>query len=192
MKRVLLLVSHTGSGSNALVNVLNHNPRIQFHNTDLVYKHPEVLDILTANPHKCNTTAATWAEEILYNYQFSCKPLYKMCKFIYLVRDAKYLGANDFLYYCYRLRRICEMARQTPGSFLMTWEDLSTERCFPMLEKFLCLRQPLERGLIMKDASKGLLNPHLVDQAQKTYERYLHFLRNGCQLQWDFCFSSVS
>ncbi len=83
------------------------------------------------------------------------------------------------------------MARRTPGAVLATWDDLVTGRCFPTLEKYLCLKEPLDRSIIVGGERPGLLKPQWERQAQAAYERYLHFLRRGCDLQWNGSLSST-
>jgi hypothetical protein len=83
-------------------------------------------------------------------------------------------------YYTYRLRRICEMARRTPGAVLLTWDDMITGRGFPLLEKYLHLKEPLvnEEKLWPQAQSNANVTSAIIDQAQHSYERYFYYLRN--------------
>ena len=183
MKKVCLLISHEHSDSKALLNVLSNNPRLSCYNTGRVYNHALSLEELTALPHKIDNVAAIWMEMLLHNYQFSCKSLYPICKFIYMIREAEptlnalvesgYRPDAALRYYTYRLRRICEMARCTPGAVLLTWQDIK----LPLIESYLNLKQPLELPVLSK-VKTGLVKWPLVEEGQKCYERYLFFLKN--------------
>src|SRR5581483_5367312 len=129
MKQVTIVVSHEGSGSSALCSLLDKNSRIQWCKPNIIYDHPFSLEKITSISHKLKNAAAIWLDEILYNHYFSSKILYEWCRFIYVIREAKPTlsliteSRADLLgkarYYTYRLRRICEMARRTPGAVLV-------------------------------------------------------------------------
>jgi hypothetical protein len=190
MKKIALVVSHMASGSTALCQILDKNPRIQWCRTDLVYNHPDALEVLANQPHKLNNAAAIWLDDVLYNFYFTNKALYPFCKFIYVIREAKptlSLLINSkgdaqgmFRYYTYRLRRICEMARQTPGALLLTWEDMVTGRGLPLVEDYLYLKQPLINDITLYPQAPNNLftTSTMVNQAQAAYERYYYYLRN--------------
>jgi len=146
MNKVLFIVSHLGSDSHILCNVLNAHFRIQWYKTDLLYDYPMQIQVLTSYEHKAPTSSAIWMEELLYNHHFSHKQVYKMARFIYLVRDAKPTLSSiiekkeecqaKYKYYIFRLRRIYEMARKTKeNSLFLTWNELT--RGFERIEEFL-------------------------------------------------------
>lgn len=190
MKKAALVISHEGSGIEALCNILNRNPRIQYTHPNLVYNHPDVVESLTNHPHKMSNSAAVWLDDVLHNFYFTNKAIYKLCRFIYLIRepkptlnaivDMKANAPGMTRYYCYRLRRICEMARSTPGSVLLTWEDVYTGRAFPILEKFLGLKEPLalDQGLFVVPKLSPFVTTQMIETCQNTYERYLYYLKN--------------
>lgn len=188
MKKVALVISHAGSGSSDLCKVLDANPRVQLYRSNMVYNHPTLLEAITQQPHKCGNAAAVWVDELLYNVLFTSKALYDCCKFIYVVREAvptlslitesKSLLPQMVRYYTYRLRRICEMARKTPGAVLLTWEDMATGRGFKVLEEYLNLKEPLALREFPRAPAKSFVGGPLVTQAQSSYERYLYYLRN--------------
>ena len=189
MKKVCLLVTHEQSGSPALFNILAAHPRIQGYHTGRTYNHPLVLQELTALPHKTQTAAEIWLDELSHNYQFSCKELYRICRFLYMVRPAEatlnaliFSGFEpDFAarYYCYRLRRICEMAKRTPEAVLVTFDDALTGTAFPLIEEYLVLKTPLfGNPASFPTAPVGLAKWDLVKSCQESYERHLFFLRS--------------
>jgi hypothetical protein len=170
-KKVTLVISHEDSGSTDLCRILDKNSRVQWCKVDVIYDHPIKLQSILAIPHKLNNAAAIWLDELLYNHYFTHKRLYEMCRFIYVIRDAK--SSKSVKYYTYRLRRICEMARCTPGAVLLTYDDIITGRCNPLLEDYLCLKEPL-----IIDKSLFSVPSFYVDSyAQESYERYLYYLK---------------
>jgi hypothetical protein len=179
-----------GSCSEDLFSSLSGNQRVVCYRTGRVYSHPLVVEELTSLPHKLDNTAAIWMDELLHNYQFSCKAMYSFCKFIYMVREAEptlnclveagYRPDAAVRYYCYRLRRMCEMARKTPGGILVIASDIP--KGLPLIEKYLNLKQPL-RVPSVQDSKRGLVKWPLIEHAQKRYERYLYFLKNCVQFE---------
>ena len=190
MKKIALIISHEGSDSKVLCEILNRNPRVQYNSSNFLYDHPDALKSLTDQPHKLNNSAAVWLDEVLQNFSFTNKSIYKCCRFIYLIREPK-PTLNTIVsmrtnvdgmvrYYCYRLRRICEMARNTPGSLFLTWEDVYTGRSFPMLEKFLGLKESLilDQTLFKTTKLSPFVTGKMFETCQNAYERYLYYLKN--------------
>lgn len=186
MKNILFIVSHLGSGSHILFNSLNRNPRVQGFRIDKPYSNPLALEHLTSHPHKLDNTAAIYMEELLFNYSFSCPQAYDYCKFIYLIRDARptlnnivTLGYDPIcadLYYRYRLRRICEMAKRTPQAILLTWDDVLSGKKFSLIEKYLNLKDPI--SLIGQEPKiKEVVDLNIINKSQRSYERYFYFLK---------------
>ena len=186
MKTVLLLVSHLGSSSNILFNVLNQNSRIQGFRTDRPYYNTDTLQYLTAYEHKLRNTAAIYMDELLHNFKFAAKDLYKICKFVYLIREARpslnkiiargysQNAASD--YYRYRLRRICEMAKRTPGAPLLTWDDMVSGRGLPLIEEYLNLKEPIKKISIGPEAP-DVVEYNIAEKAQEAYERHFLYLK---------------
>ena len=189
MKKVALILSHTGSGSGDLCNILDANPRVQVYRTGTVYNHPTLVESISQQPHKANNAAGVFVDELLSNILFTSKALYQCCKFIYVVRSAlptliaitesKATLAQNVRYYTYRLCRIYEMARKTPGAVLLTWEDMTAGRFGP-LESYLNLKEKLagHEKLFPNPPIKSFITGTLVNEAQDAYERYLYLLRN--------------
>src|SRR5690606_15016297 len=126
------IVSHLSSGWKGLVDSMNRNPLVEIRNTNKSYEHP--TDVISFNSSR---HIKVCGDALLFDHLFSCKSLYKKCKFVYLVRSAKdtlnSIIANqngDILseyvlnYYVFRLRRICEMAHFTNGACLLTYDNL--------------------------------------------------------------------
>ena len=189
MKHVLLIVTHIGSGLSGLSQILATHSRIEMFSSKTRYDHPIQLEWLYSHAHKLDSAAAIYADQLFYNIQFSCKALYNACKFIYVVRDAKsslnqivselqYTPSKAVMYYTFRLRRICEMARCTPGAVLLTWNDMATGSGLPLIEEYLQLRTPLlkQNDLFVPNALDEI--PLEIErQGQESYERHLYYLR---------------
>lgn len=182
------MVSHLGSGSLDLLRVLNRNPRVVIHNQSGKYAHPTDLDWLFKLGHKVDNAAAVYGDHLTHNVSFSCPALYDACHFIYVIRSAKptlnaivnagiYPPKNAVRYYTFRLRRICEMAKRTPGAVLLTWEDLANAHGFPLLEEYLGLNTPLRSDIKFEVEENDLVEHSLVEEAQDSYERHLYYLK---------------
>lgn len=190
MKKVCFIVSHLGSGSADLVDILNSNPRCHIQSSQTKYSSPEDLEWLFASPHKCRDSSAVYGDHLLFNTSLSCKSLYESCIFIYLIRPAR-ASLNEIStmkehglegqfaarHYSFRLRRICEMARKTEGALLLTWDDLASGRAFPSVEEHLGLRTQLKAGHRHFNAGVGDdFDERLVSECQDAYERYYYYL----------------
>lgn len=196
MKKVVFVCSHLYSGSAALCEAMNYHPRIQSFTVGnrRPYSTPLHLLDLTTKRHKRADRSAVYLDELLFNPSLSTKVAYQTCKFVYVVRDPaptlNFLVANErrapqyaARYYLFRLRRLCEMAKRTPGAVLLTWEDLRSGRGVPLVQEYLGLKEPIpyDPALLapyIRSFSAGLVAPALLADAESTYEKYLYFLRN--------------
>jgi hypothetical protein len=186
MKNVLFIISHFGSGSHDLVKVMNRNPIITIETSHGAYYHPDDMNWMFAKKHKWPTASAIYGDHLLLNANFACKSLLTCCKFIYVVRSAKsalnnmreYSQENAASYYCFRLTRICELARCTPGAVLLTWDDLTSGTGFSLIEEYLDLNTQLEPTL-EEFTEEDIENVPLeyVQRGQDAYERYLFYLK---------------
>ena len=187
MRRIVFLISHIGSDSDKLVDILNENPRVEILQTGRKYDHPSDLDFLVLRKHKLGGAAAIHGDHLLLNIAFSCEALHSICKFIYMVREAKpSLNENTFhprrtveTYYRFRLRRMYEMAYKTPGAVLLTWDDVRTGRGLSVIEEYLGLKDSLvpqaERFI---KSTQDHIPFESVDRAQDAYEEYLYRMRS--------------
>jgi hypothetical protein len=187
MKRIVFLISHVGSDSDKLLKILNENPRVQILNGVQSYRHPVDLDhLISKTHHKLDNTAAVYGDHLLYNTQFNCEAIHSICKFIYVVREAKpslnedqvHLRQTVESYYRFRLRRIYEMAKRTPGSVLLTWDDMQSGAAFPLLEDYLGLKEPLAGTELFIKSVNDRVPFQVVEHAQDAYEKYLYKLKN--------------
>ena len=138
MSKILFLATHIGSEYERLQQAMIADSRIDGFNTDVSYDHYDKIETLLSNPHKNNKSNSIWMDILLHNHNFSCKPLIKICKFVYLMREPRaslteILSSTGYdqdraaRYYCYRLSGLCEYAIRT-GGYVLTHdrlEDLS-------------------------------------------------------------------
>lgn len=185
MKKFAFIVSHLYSGSDYLVKILNNNPKCNIMSTLRQYESVGDLTFLG----NFNNLNYIYGDHSLFNYSFSCKHLYKICKFIYVIRPPRqtlnellyiYSKKSAVNYYCFRLRRICEMAKQTPGAVLITYDELMGGKSFDLIYNYLKLRDPLKHDMIegeIKKISNNFDENTLLDVENK-YERYFYYLNN--------------
>lgn len=191
MKKVLFVTSHLCSGSTELLKILNRNPRIQIKDLDRYYTSPADIEYLTREPHKLDNAAAIYGDHLLYNISLSSKVFYNFCDFVYVIREARptlneiiqkyqrYSEKTAFNYYCFRLRRIFEMARKTPGAVLLTWDDLKTGKGLSLMDDYLSLKDNLKADESLFNESERKDYPlDLANKAQDSYERYYFYMRN--------------
>lgn len=190
MKKVLFVTSHLGSGSTDLVEILNDNNRVQIYNQGAEYDHPTSLDWLFEAGHKNTTAAAIYGDHLLFNMNLTCKRLYDVCHFIYFVRPARatlneiaktcrYSEQGMFNYYVFRLRRIYEMAKRTPGAVLLTWENAKQGKGFDLIEDYLGLNtnlSPEHQHFVARFPDQ--VNYSVIGKAEEAYEKYLFHMKH--------------
>lgn len=195
MKKLLLVCSHLYSGSGSLYTALDQHPRIQGFRAPEPNRYVNPLDLLrrTEQRHKLGNRSAIYMDELLYNYQLQTKQAYKNCHFLYVVRRPEPVLARMMVldkmrpgfaarYYTFRLRRLCEMAKRTPGAILLTYDDLEQGRGLDLVADSMNLKTPVEFDPASLDDggsfNTDLLGSTLRSGVEDTYERYLYFLRN--------------
>ena len=153
---------------------------------------------ITQQRHKLNNRSSIYMDELLYNHQLSTKVAYKECKFLYILREPE--PVLNFLvvrekrklpfaarYYTYRLRRLYEMAKRTPGAVLLTWDDLIANRGISLLEEYLGLRSPIQFNPALLDPLNlhmDLAGRNVLSETENTYQKYLYFLKNQSLQYW--------
>ena len=193
MKKICFVASHLMSGSSILCDALDENPRVQHFRLALSRPYWDVSAVfdLIYRQHKLDNSAAVYLDELIFNYELQIKHLYSCAKFVYVVRppiktlnllvsNKLYTPLRAVRYYCYRLRRLCEMAKRTPGAVLLQWDDLITGRGLSLVEDYLSLKVKLEMPDDAFQSLKGtddILIPNaMMKEAEICYERHLSFL----------------
>jgi hypothetical protein len=76
-------MTHVGSNWELLKSALEKSSRIQVFNTGNSYHHPDDVRSLTKLSHKCNNSAAVWADVVMHNKDFTLKRLTEYYKLIF-------------------------------------------------------------------------------------------------------------
>lgn len=186
MSRILFLVSHLASGSTGLVHILNGNERIQMMTSNIIYENVNDLNILKTQRHKLNNVAAIYGDHLLFNTSLNNKSLYNCAKFIFCIRPGaatinELVSKHDVApesalnYYCFRLRRIYEMAYQMPQAVLVTWDDLASGKELRQIEEYLDLNTPLCPNPELFEGKIEDIAPFPIrQQAEDYYEKYFY------------------
>lgn len=163
---------------------LGEHPMVQFFSFSSI-KSLDDLESVFQQKHKYKRNNAVYAVTGCFNPQF-CNPVfYKLFKFIYLIRDPKYSlpiifnnhkQEEGYNYYCFRLRRICEMARQTPNALLLTHPDLCKDDTYSLIKEYLQLSS-FDFEKIQDEYKENLLDDDLLSKAQGRYEHHLFYLK---------------
>ena len=190
MKRVLFLSSHPGVDTEPLAEAWQQHPRIQLANWPIVYTYPMDLMTLTNLPHKHTTNAAIYLVGLISNENLTGRLLYKLpcCCFVYLIRRplptitrivqqqlCDHKTAMDI--YIIRVRRLYEMAVQTPGAVFLTWDNIKENKGLDLVQQYLHLKEPL------LSCSQNLLEPDdyipqsQVQEAEEFYERIVYRMK---------------
>lgn len=189
MKRVILIVSHLGSGSASLCYCLAQTNIVQWMQDGIIYDDPTATESLLSAKHKYSNVVGLYVNEVLYNYQISHKTIYQVCEIVYLIRDPKtsikILKPKDaeyaLNYYIFRLRRIYEMAKETKGMIFLTWDDLINKKGLQLLSKKLNLPD-LQFQEFTSERKLFELPKTLLNQAERAYERCLYRVRSNAQV----------
>jgi len=188
MRNILFVASHLYSGSDSLIRDLNENERILIHNLQLSYEHPTNMEYIFSLGHKLNNSAAIYGDHLLFNKDFSSKSFYEFSKFIYVIRPAKPVLNEIFFHeksmtelcvlrhYSFRLRRLYEMAKHTPGSIFLTCDQF--ESANELIADYLQLKEPLNISKFVPTDIHDKMSHKIVKQAQDCYERYLFDFKN--------------
>ena len=185
--RILFVNSHLASGSTELVEILNENDRIQVIESNIVYESIDDIGTLKTLKHKFNSPAAIYGDHLLFNTSFLNKSIYQCAKFIYFIRPAistlnelinkyHYTPTNALSYYCLRVRRLYEMAHQTPGAVFLTWNNIADSKGLGLIEKYLELKQPLRYGSF-SSITEEAVPFSLIKEAEDYYEKYFYLFR---------------
>ena len=198
MKKIVFVCSHLQSGSRGLCNALDLHPRIQMYDST-TYQSSDNLILLTKQHHKLNNRSAIYMNELIHNHQLCTKAAYANCKFIYVIRSPEITIGNlvekeemklpfAIRYYTYRLRRICEMAKRTPGAVLLTWDDLNAGRGINLIDEYLELKQGIIYDPMFLDQFREENDVRIKleekNKLEETYQKYLYWLKTNTLLRF--------
>ncbi|MCK9459661.1 MAG: hypothetical protein M0R80_08485 [Proteobacteria bacterium] len=186
MKRVLFLASHPGANAEQLAALLEHNQCIQFYHTNSTYKHPSDIAALQLSPHKNTTTAAIYAALLLDNNNLSGRSLYKFCHFVYFICGPKFAITelvktqtmkNAVDLYVLRIRRLYEMAVQSPEAVFLTWDNIQGEKGLNLIENHFHLKTPLQYNPDGFTEPKDCVLSSYLQEAEEAYEGIIYRMR---------------
>lgn len=186
MKQFLFLTTHLGSGSMPLFFALESYPRIKMNQTNTDYDHPSVVYDFFNPP----TSGTIYGEQLLFNFSLSHKKFLEFSKFIYFIRSGRHTInelvknknfsiSNCLLYYSYRMRRICEMARMTPGAILLTWDNLKDGKGMDLIKDYVGMKYKadISKEKFKYSNSSSNIDYRILQKADECYERHYYYLR---------------
>jgi len=149
------------------------------------------LKPFTAQPHKLNSSAAMYAFEINYNFQMGSRKAIPDIHYLFVIRKPKptldslvsaklYHPDSVAMYYCYRLRRICEIAKRVSG-MLLTYDQIVSGEYIEPLGNYLGLKDRIihsESEFSHLQAPSYPFDKKVMEWCDDCYERHLFFLKN--------------
>jgi len=187
----LFLVSHPGAGADSLYDSLCSSPAVAGVRGEDQKQFTNVghLDLMVDRGRLQRPMARTFVDMLTEDTAFVSKPLYHACRFLILVRDpdgalASCVAAGDPDprslpgRYCSRLSRLCEVARDAPGSLLMTYEDMADGTGLKGLRGHLGLGH--FSNAFRADGVPGLRDSRPLAGCRVRYAKCLEYLRARC------------
>ena len=194
MAKHLFVATHAYSGGIDLLDSLTTHPKIFGYESKSVYTNALSLRTLQANisnRYQIKSIAPIFVDILTNNVQIQSESLYRNANFIYLIRQPLYplsqlltkMNTKSALnHYCFRLRKLCEMAKKTPKSVFLTFENLFSDNCHTVIEKHL--RVTNIKILVNDNLPEIKIPKDILDRAQDSYERHLRYFRS---LDLQFC-----
>lgn len=147
---------------------------------------------MTSMPHKLNSVAAMFALDLNFNYQLGSKNLVPHAHYLFTVRQPEpvlntliaggiYGHREAAMYYCYRLRRMCEIAKRVKHGMFLTFEDIQRGDYVDVIKSFLNLKEDISHLPEAFDHLKpksNVVSSKTLDWCQDCYERHLFFLKS--------------
>jgi hypothetical protein len=188
LKRQIMIATHMGSGGSMLLEMILANRKAARlpRSYDQVYADPTSLSILQEDANRFRPHARLFVDKVMFNFEVINLQYLQMCEYIFLVREAK--GSLNSIvksgkltpeaatrYYTFRLRRLCEMAKKSPRRLVITWDDLVDKSCLASLRTYLGMKEL--PSFYRAQEEVDLVDPLLVMQGQKSYEKHLQYLK---------------
>ena len=174
------------------MNLLDKNPRVQFIQAHVIIQNYMDIGAITSMSHKMNSVAAMFALELTANYQLGSKISLPHVHHLFVVRQPdpvlNFLVANGIynqtsaaMYYCYRLRRICEIAKRAKYGMLLTFDDIQSGAYTTPIKSFLGLKDDVSHIPAVFDhlkSANNVIKKDILEWCRDCYERHLFFLRS--------------
>ena len=182
----LLVVTHLGAATAPLIRAFTSNPETSLNPTPFIYSSPEELHSLKLVCNRAKT-ARVLIDILPYNYLLQSTNLSTICTFLYylgdprrtmtaLIQEHSYTPTKAYDYYAFRLQRLAAMAKHTPKSFLLVWDDLNNDSVSKKLSSQLHLKNSLYFST--ESADKGAMaTGAIADKAVAAYEKYYRRIR---------------
>jgi hypothetical protein len=201
MKKIIIINSHEGSGSQALYYSMINHPSI--HGCKEVNKeNGYITDLDTlrvlSKKHKSKNKIQFFLDEINHNHLLSPNLNFKKLFIISFIRNplesievicsSRNIEPKFALrHYEFRLNRIYQISKKAKESFFLTFNDLSNEEKIYNLEKKLDLRSKINfkkeiLSYFKKTYMKNAIPKEIIKESEECYERYHYLLtRNPSQ-----------
>ena len=190
LHKQIIIATHLGSGGSMLLDMITANRRIAKLNRSpgQVFAEPPTVFRFQTETKEHYPLAKMFVDEVVYNYEVLSPSLYSICDFVFLIREPEgaissivekqqYTPEAALRYYCFRLRRLSEMAKKTARKLVITWDELIDKSCFPGLKKFIGLK---ELTSMYRPETINHLDRTIVTKGRLCYERHLQFMRALC------------
>jgi hypothetical protein len=177
----LLVATHYGANLNPFIRGLVANSEISLNLSPLVYTNSmDLHSLITA----CNQLkkSRVVSDFVLHNHSIQCTDLSNICFFLYylheprdsmtrLIQEYGYPPQKALDHYAFRLQRLAAMAKNTPKSFLLTYDTLDDLHS-KALSKSLHLKNPIYFSIEADDKCVPAQGA-IADKAERIYQKYL-------------------
>ncbi len=122
------------------------------------------------------------------NTTFTNKELCKIAKFIYLIRPPyhalhemadfdSYKPQEALDYYIFRLQRVAQLAKLTPGAVFLTYDNLVRKEGYDLIESYLNLKTPLERREMPERPVSRNIHSSFIEKGDEVHAKYLNRMK---------------
>jgi hypothetical protein len=163
----LFISTHIASNYEYLINILSKHPRFIVKDGQSTYSH---FTEINNEPYDIH------CDFLLYNHSLASKQLYKICKYIFLIRSPEAVLSEDpnlLNYYCFRLQRMAQMSFYTKDAIFITWNELFNKEAFTKIEKFLNLKKPFKVNTDLERKTYHPVNKKALSRAERAYDKYV-------------------
>lgn len=187
MNKILLIISHLESGSDALVQSLDSGVRLQRLGYNL-YSNLDCLSFKRPNT-EYRKRPTVYFDQILYNHEFSCKELFKYLNFVYVVGDPKksldsivynkiYNERTACNYYCFRIRRIYEMIKKSNSGVVFFDDELQDGETYFKIHQMLGIKDKIKIKDKAQDKKEIYIDRNIMGEAESFYEKYRYKIKS--------------
>ena len=182
----LLIPTHLGATIGPIQRAFHANSETSLNTNSFIYASPMDLNNLKVN---CNQTkkSRVLVDILFLNHLIQTTAITELCIFLYylgdpqrtmtsLVYEHKYTPIKAYDYYAFRLQRIATMARNTPNSMILTWDNMNDSMSKEISSK-LHLKNTLYFSIEAEDKVEKATGK-IADKFCVVYEKYLNQMRD--------------